>query len=90
MQQITLTVDTRSITEEIEEAGKLLTEFPDVAPEFGERLLGALDAGLKGGSVETVSAAGTTELRIRVDLSDGFHELVAALRARNIKRRVRV
>jgi hypothetical protein len=85
-----ITADIEPVLSALREAELLLSEAPECSLEVRDRLLGFLDAGLEVGGVEVVPTLGASETRVVLKLADGFLELVSALRARDIDRRVQV
>lgn len=64
----------------------LLEHLPQLAPEVRERVLDRLDAFAQAGciDVETFPALRTGEVRVALQPTDAFLDLVAAVRAGNV------
>jgi hypothetical protein len=81
MQATSISADCDAIENALREAKELASNF---APEVVNRLLNFLDLGLEVSGVELLTAAGASEVCVRLKLPDRFVELTMALRTGNI------
>ena len=83
MEDCKITGDSRALEPTLSELS-VVAQLPNLPLEIVNRLIYFLDLGLEVGGVETLTAFGTSELRIGLKFPDGLREFVSALRAGNV------
>jgi hypothetical protein len=61
----------------------MLAELPELPLKIVNQLVSLLESGLEVGRVDSLPAFGARELRVSLNILQGFRELVTALRTGN-------